>query len=174
MFFTQWNLNILNSILWMLKNCKQTKTYACQCRKVAASRSSSLIRVNTVCHSILDTTVWIFFFRHFRIITAVFRLSDFFYFYHKTLTSWLSWCVSHLRQRKTRGPWATTLTWIYSYEGYIQPKYCKCCMQENLAFQLPWPPIQISGLDKIHMVGRGLLQKHFSKTFVKISAVTQK
>ena len=43
---------------------------------------------------------------------------------------------------------------------------------ENLAFRLPWPPIKISDLDKIHMVGRGLLQKHFSKTFVKISAVT--
>ena len=45
---------------------------------------------------------------------------------------------------------------------------------ENLAFQLLWPPIKISDLDKIHMLGRGLLQKHFSKTFVKISAVTQK
>ena len=45
---------------------------------------------------------------------------------------------------------------------------------ENLAFRLPWQPIKISDLDKIHMIGRGLLQKHFSKTFVKISAVTQK
>ena len=45
---------------------------------------------------------------------------------------------------------------------------------ENLAFQLPWPPIKIGDLDKIHVVGRRLLQKHFSKTFVKISAVTQK
>ena len=45
---------------------------------------------------------------------------------------------------------------------------------QNLAFRLPWPPIKISNLDKIHMVGRGLLQKHFSKTFVKIAAVTQK
>ena len=45
---------------------------------------------------------------------------------------------------------------------------------ENLAFRLPWPPIKISDLDKIHMVRRGLLQKHFSKTFVEISAVTQK
>ena len=40
--------------------------------------------------------------------------------------------------------------------------------------KLPQPPIKISDLDKIHMIGRGLLQKHFSKTFVKISAVTQK
>ena len=47
-------------------------------------------------------------------------------------------------------------------------------MQEILAFRLPRQPIKISDLDKIHMVGRGLLQKHFSKTFVKISAVTQK
>ena len=37
-----------------------------------------------------------------------------------------------------------------------------------------WPPIKISDLDKIRKVRRGLLQKHFSKTFVKISAVTQK
>ena len=44
---------------------------------------------------------------------------------------------------------------------------------ENLAFRLPWPPFKISGLDKIHMAGRGLLQKHFSKTFVKISANTE-
>ena len=29
-------------------------------------------------------------------------------------------------------------------------------------------------LDKIHMVGKGLLQKHFCKTFFKTSAVTQK
>ena len=32
---------------------------------------------------------------------------------------------------------------------------------ENLAFRLPWQPIKISDLDKFHMVGRGLLQKHF-------------
>ena len=38
---------------------------------------------------------------------------------------------------------------------------------ENLVFQMPWPPIKISDLDKVHMVGIGLLQKHFSKTFVK-------
>ena len=45
---------------------------------------------------------------------------------------------------------------------------------ENLAFWLPLQPIKISDLDKIHMVGRGLLQKHFCRTFFKISAVTQK
>ena len=44
---------------------------------------------------------------------------------------------------------------------------------ENLAFRLQWQPIKISDLDTIHVVGRGLLQKYFSK-FVKISAVTQK
>ena len=33
---------------------------------------------------------------------------------------------------------------------------------ENLAFRLPWQPtIKISDLDKIHMVGRWLLKKHF-------------
>ena len=31
---------------------------------------------------------------------------------------------------------------------------------ENLAF---WQPIKTSYLDKIHMVGRGLLKKHFQK-----------
>ena len=36
---------------------------------------------------------------------------------------------------------------------------------ENLVFRLPWQPIKISDLDKIHMVCRGLLQKHFCKTF---------
>ena len=44
---------------------------------------------------------------------------------------------------------------------------------ENLAFRLPWPPMKINDLDKIHMVGGGLLQKYFSKTFVKISVKTQ-
>ena len=39
--------------------------------------------------------------------------------------------VACTKNSKTRGPWATTLTWTYSYEGYIQPKYCKCCMQEK-------------------------------------------
>ena len=36
---------------------------------------------------------------------------------------------------------------------------------ENLAFRLPWQPIKISDLDKIHMDGRGLLKKHFCKNF---------
>ena len=44
---------------------------------------------------------------------------------------------------------------------------------QNLAFWLPWQPIKISHFDKIHMVGRGLLQEHFCKSFVKISAVTE-
>ena len=43
---------------------------------------------------------------------------------------------------------------------------------KSFVFQLPWQPNKISNLDKIHLVGRRLLQKHFSKTFVKISAVT--
>ena len=41
----------------------------------------------------------------------------------------------------------------------------------NLAFRLPWQPIKFRDLDKIHMVGRGLLKEHFCKTFVKISAM---
>ena len=45
---------------------------------------------------------------------------------------------------------------------------------KNLAFRLRWQPIKISDLDKIHMVGKGLLQKHFCKTFFKTSAVTEK
>ena len=45
---------------------------------------------------------------------------------------------------------------------------------ENLPFWLPWQPIKISDLDKIHMVGRGLPQEHFCKHFFKISAETQK
>ena len=45
---------------------------------------------------------------------------------------------------------------------------------KNLVFRLPWQPIKISDLDKIHMAGKGLLQKHFCKTFFKTSAVTKK
>ena len=41
----------------------------------------------------------------------------------------------------------------------------------NLAFRLPRQPIKFRDLDKIHMVGRGLLKEHFGKTFVKISAM---
>ena len=44
---------------------------------------------------------------------------------------------------------------------------------KNLTFRLPWQPIKIKDLDKIHMVCRELLQEHFCKTSVKISAVTQ-
>ena len=33
---------------------------------------------------------------------------------------------------------------------------------ENLDFWFVWPPIKISDLDKIHSVGRELLQNHFS------------
>ena len=45
------------------------------------------------------------------------------------MSLWLRWA-------KNRGPWATMLTWMYSYEGYIEPKYCKCCMQEKLTFDI--------------------------------------
>ena len=41
----------------------------------------------------------------------------------------------------------------------------------KLSFRLPWQPIKFSGLDKIHMFGRGLLKEHLCKTFVKISAM---
>ena len=41
----------------------------------------------------------------------------------------------------------------------------------NLAFLLPWQPIKFSGLEQIHIFGRGLLKEHFCKDFVKISAV---
>ena len=58
--------------------------------------------------------------------------------------------------------------------GLLKEYYRFFSRKFNLAFRLPWPPIKISDLERIHMVGRGLLQKHFSKTFVKISTVTQK
>ena len=41
----------------------------------------------------------------------------------------------------------------------------------NLAFWLPWQPIKFSGLELIHIFGRVLLNEHFCKTFVKVSAV---
>ena len=34
---------------------------------------------------------------------------------------------------------------------------------ENLTFWLPWQPIKINEMDKIHMVFRGLLKEHFCK-----------
>ena len=36
---------------------------------------------------------------------------------------------------------------------------------KNLALQLPWPPIKISDLDKIHMVVRGLTPETFQLNF---------
>ena len=66
------------------------------------------------------------------------------------------------------------LTWMYSYEGYIQPKYCKCCMQEKLTFGLPWQLIKFSSLDLIHMAVRGLLKEHYCKAFVKIPKASKK
>ena len=61
---------------------------------------------------------------------------------------------------------------VQLYEGYIQPKYCKCCMQKKLTFRLPWQLIKLSSLDLIHMVVRGLHKKHYCKAFVKIPKVT--
>ena len=59
----------------------------------------------------------------------------------KLKCTFFAWsCISALRffihtsMKQTRGPLARTLTWMFSYEGYIQPKYCKCWMQENLTF----------------------------------------
>ena len=43
-----------------------------------------------------------------------------------------------------------------------EQKICECFF-ENLPFMLPWHPIKISDLDKIHMNRRGLLKKHFCK-----------
>ena len=63
----------------------------------------------------------------------------------------------------TRGPWATTLTLMYSYDGYIQPKYGKCCTKENLTFRLLWQLIKFSSLDSIYMVVRRLLKESYSK-----------
>ena len=31
----------------------------------------------------------------------------------------------------------------------------------KFSLSVPWQPIKTSDLDKIHMVGRGLIQKHF-------------
>ena len=59
---------------------------------------------------------------------------------------------------------------MYSYEGYIEPKYCKCCMQEKLTFCLPWKLIKYSSLDLIHMVFRRLHKEYYCNAFVKIKA----
>ena len=44
---------------------------------------------------------------------------------------------------------------------------------ENLPFMLPWQPLKISDLDKIHMNRRGLL-KHFCKKNLNICSETAK
>ena len=41
----------------------------------------------------------------------------------------------------------------------------------NLDVWLLWQPIKFRELDKNDRFGRGLLEEHFCKTFVKISAV---
>ena len=41
----------------------------------------------------------------------------------------------------TRGPWATTLTWMYSYQGYIQPKLLHA-RKINLSFAMATNQIQ--------------------------------
>ena len=58
---------------------------------------------------------------------------------------------------EAHGPQRSTI-----YEDYIQPKYCKCCMQL----------IKFSSLDLIHMVVRGLLKEPYFKTFVKIPKIS--
>ena len=63
---------------------------------------------------------------------------------------------------------------IYASFNFIPLMASEKKIFNTLAFRLPWQPIKISDFDKIHRVGRGLLQEHFCKTFVKISAVTQK
>ena len=84
--------------------------------------------------------------------------------------------------RSNESTWATTIKNIIYVEANVMNIYAKFQLPEsfeffvveNLAFRLPWQPIKISDLDKIHTVGRGLLQKHFCKTVFKISAETQK
>ena len=79
--------------------------------------------------------------------------------------------------------WATTIKNIIYVEANVMNIYAKFQLHPpygfweevfffnifstNLAFRLPWQPIKISDLDKIHMVGRGLLQKHFCKKKIK-------
>ena len=64
--------------------------------------------------------------------------------------------------------WATIIKSIMYVEANVMNIYVKVSASsplrllrifffENLAFQLPWQPIEISDLDKIHKVGRGLL-----------------
>ena len=85
--------------------------------------------------------------------------------------------------------WAMTIKNIIYIEANVMNIYAKFQLHpsygasekkifeyffKTLAFLLPWQPIKISDLDKIHMVGKGLLQKNFCKTFFKTSAITQK
>ena len=80
----------------------------------------------------------------------------------------------NLKNQRPIGQNAQLNVQLWRLYGFWEEDFFNVFFLENLAFQLSWQPIKINDLDKIHMVGRGLLQKHFSKTFVKISAVTQK
>ena len=44
---------------------------------------------------------------------------------------------------------------------------------ENLTIRLSRQPIKINDLDNIHMVGKGLLQEHFCRTFQNICSNTE-
>ena len=79
-----------------------------------------------------------------------------------------------LKCHSNESTWATTIKNIIYVEANVLRRRFLYILFQNLAFRLPWQPIIISDLDKIYTVGRGLIQKHFCKIFVKISAATQK
>ena len=92
--------------------------------------------------------------------------------------------MENLSCHSNQSTWATIIKNLIYVEANVMNIYAKFQLHPQLLrgrffffffrkFSLS-VAMKISDLDKIHMVGRGLLQKHFCKTFVKISAVTQK
>ena len=83
-------------------------------------------------------------------------------------------CHSEQRQQKTIFLQANVMSISTKFQLHSPYGFCVddfLTFFSYLAFLLPWQPIKFSCLDKIHIFGKGLFKKHFSKTFVKISAV---
>ena len=112
-----------------------------------------------------------------KLLSSEIAIKAYFHFLHcKSMETFLS-CHSN------ESTWATAIKNILIVEVNVMNISAKFqlhtpygfCWDDffftNLVFQLPCQPIKFSSLDKIHLLGRGLLKEHFCKTFVNMSAV---
>ena len=82
--------------------------------------------------------------------------------------------MENLSFHSNESTWATTINTIIYVEANVMNSiqsfsFIPLTASEekiffqNLPFVLPWQPVKFSDLDKIHMIRRGLLKKHFCK-----------